>query len=98
MENKLRFWRKKRQLTQEQLAELAELSSATICRIECGKGFFSAASLERTAAALGVQPRDIVHDGVAEDDPEAAEAQAIVRKVPKRERERLLTIMRAFLN
>ncbi len=48
--------RNRKHLTQEQLAELVELSPKHISRIEVGTKFVTAESLQRIAAVLQVEP------------------------------------------
>ena len=50
----IKRYRKVRKLTQEQLAERADTSTAYIGTIEIGKSFPSLQMIERIAAALGV--------------------------------------------
>ena len=96
--NKLRYWRLRAKLTQEQLAHKAGLSNVQISRLERGKSFYSAPSLARLATALSVPPQEIVSEDEIEpsEPPEAIEAQVIVRKLPPRERPRLIAMMRAY--
>jgi DNA-binding XRE family transcriptional regulator len=54
------FRRKKAGLTQEKLAEKADLSTIFISRVERGKESPSVDSLVKIAKALGVRARDLV--------------------------------------
>ncbi len=54
--NKIRFFRKLRGLTQEQLAEMVSLEPASLSSIEVGRAFPSLVTLERLANALGIEP------------------------------------------
>jgi transcriptional regulator with XRE-family HTH domain len=56
----IRAQRKKRHLSQERLAEKADLSTVFISRAERGKESPSVDSLVKIAKALGVRPRDLV--------------------------------------
>jgi transcriptional regulator with XRE-family HTH domain len=56
----IRAKRKKGQLSQERLAEKADLSTVFISRVERGKESPSVDSLVKIAKALGVRPRDLV--------------------------------------
>ena len=47
-------YRKERGLTQERLAELADISNTYIANIECGKTWVSNKTLEKISDALGV--------------------------------------------
>lgn len=48
-------YRKLRQLTQENLAELAEVSNTYIANIECGQTWVSDKTLEKIASALHIE-------------------------------------------
>ena len=56
----IRAKRQKRHLSQERLAEKADLSTVFISRVERGKESPSVDSLVKIAKALGVRPRDLV--------------------------------------
>ena len=51
----IRFYRNKRNLTQEQLAEAVNIHEKNISKIENGKNFPSAETLTAIAQALGVE-------------------------------------------
>ncbi len=55
----LRQLRERRQLTQEQLAVAAEVSTSTVYHIEAGKVQPRPSIVRRIARALGVSPDDI---------------------------------------
>ena len=52
-------YRKLRQLTQENLAELADVSNTYIANIECGQTWISDKTLEKIAAALHIEGRTL---------------------------------------
>lgn len=52
----IRKYRKQNGLTQEKLAELAEISNTYIANIECGKTWISDKTLEKISAALNTKP------------------------------------------
>ena len=58
----VRARRKKRRLSQEGLAEKADLSTVFISRVERGKESPSVDSLMKIARALGVRARDLVRE------------------------------------
>jgi y4mF family transcriptional regulator len=58
----IRTKRKKMRLSQERLAEKADLSTVFISRVERGKESPSLDSLVKIARALGVRPRDLVRE------------------------------------
>lgn len=55
---KIKEYRKKRNLTQTQLAELVNVDDKHISCIENGKNFPSADLIERLATSLNVEPKD----------------------------------------
>lgn len=57
----IRTKRKKNGLSQEQLAEKANLSTVFISRVERGKESPSVDSLVKIATALGLKVRNLVH-------------------------------------
>jgi transcriptional regulator with XRE-family HTH domain len=58
----VRAKRKKRHLSQERLAEKADLSTVFISRVERGKESPSVDSLVKIARALGVRVRELLRD------------------------------------
>ena len=58
----IRSRRKLAELSQERLAEKADLSTVFISRVECGKESPSVNSLVKIARALRVHVRDLVED------------------------------------
>jgi len=58
----IRAKRRKRRLSQERLAEKADLSTVFISRVERGKESPSVDSLVKIARALGVRVRDLVRE------------------------------------
>ncbi|MCB8944932.1 MAG: helix-turn-helix transcriptional regulator [Ardenticatenaceae bacterium] len=59
-ENPIKVWREYRSLTQQQLAETADLSPAYLSQIESGKRTGTAEILKAIATALNVSLDDIV--------------------------------------
>jgi transcriptional regulator with XRE-family HTH domain len=57
----LRRARKRAKLTQVQLSSMAPLDRAAISRLECGERAPDMPTLLRICAALGIQPRDLLH-------------------------------------
>jgi transcriptional regulator with XRE-family HTH domain len=58
----LRSWRKARRLTQEKLAERADLSHSTISRLESGEMDLTRESAAKLAAALYIEIPDLFRD------------------------------------
>ena len=57
----VRQWREARGITQEQLAELIDASTATISRIESGKQNLTMSAIDAIAEALNVEPLDLMY-------------------------------------
>lgn len=59
IENKVRYWRKKRGLTQDRLAELSGLSRVSISEIERGTADTKISTIKALAKALNVEFAEI---------------------------------------
>lgn len=59
IENKVRYWRKKRGLTQDRLAELSGLSRVSISEIERGTADAKLSTIKALAKALNVEFAEI---------------------------------------
>jgi len=59
IENKVRYWRKKRGLTQDRLAELSGLSRVSISEIERGTADTKISTIKAIAKALNVEFAEI---------------------------------------
>ncbi len=66
---RLRAIRKKQKLTQEQVAELANISSQHFSGIETGSAKVSLPTLVRLCNALNTTPNDILMDSVTQSTP-----------------------------
>jgi transcriptional regulator with XRE-family HTH domain len=64
---KIREYRKKRNYTQAELAELVNVDDKHISCIESGKSFPSSDLIERFTVALGVEPKDLFEFNHLED-------------------------------
>ena len=56
----LRYWRERRALTQEQLAQRAEVSRATIASIEKGNHQTFPTTVQKLARALRIEPEQLM--------------------------------------
>lgn len=56
---KIKEYRKRKKLTQAQLAELVNVDNKHISCIESGKNFPSAELIERIATSLQIEPKDL---------------------------------------
>ncbi len=76
----LREWRMERLLTIRDLARVAGVGAVTVSRIEDGVRVPRSATIQRIAAALGVEPRMVVEFRAAAIHPDDREAvQRLVR-------------------
>lgn len=57
--NRIRFLRKRNNLSQEEFAELISIDPNSVSRIECGVHYPSLDTLEKISAALRVELRDL---------------------------------------
>lgn len=91
----VKAWRRKRGLTQEQLAELAGLSTSSISQLEKGTQWFSKESLAALADALRVAEGDLISR-----DPDGAltEIQAIWDRLPVSVRPHAMKMLRSLLD
>ena len=55
---RIKILRKSKNLTQEQLAELIDISPRQVSRLECGGNFPSSATFEKLTSVLGVKTID----------------------------------------
>lgn len=69
---RVRHWRELRGLKQEQLADLAKMDNARLCRIELGKTKVKAVELETLAAALGLSMPEFYGANDEQPDPAAS--------------------------
>lgn len=67
---KLKEYRKKRNLTQAQLAESVNVDDKHISCIESGKNFPSPDLIERLATSLNIEPKDLFEFYYLQDTPD----------------------------
>jgi len=89
---RLRDLRARRELTQEALAEAAEISSKTIRRIEQGSISPSLITLEKLATAFGLSASDLLGDQLESHH----EVAAMFRDLPPLEREIAYVVLRSL--
>ena len=99
---KIREIRESRNLTQDQLAELASLNRVTVAKYEAGRIEPGANSLARIADALEVSTDVLLGRSedirMPEDHPQSIEAKIIsvgIDKLPKEQREQAVNVMKA---
>ena len=61
--NKIKRLRQKKAITQEQLAEMANISTRTLGGIEIGKNFMTAETMEKILKCLDVSPAELFDAG-----------------------------------
>lgn len=67
---KIKRLRKKRKLTQEQLAEIIDIAPRNLCKIEIGESFVKADTLERLLLALDVTTEELFSNDHIKDSKE----------------------------
>ena len=79
--------REELQMTQDQLAEAAEINRVTIAKYEAGRVIPGAKVLSRLASALGVSPNRLLENGsddMTDDEREMWELREAARRDPDR--------------
>ena len=95
---KIKEFRKKRKLTQAQLAELVNVDDKHISCIEGGKNFPSADLLERLALALQVEPKDLFEFYHLQDIPNLkSDIISMIEKLDETELKLAHKYIRTFL-
>jgi transcriptional regulator with XRE-family HTH domain len=84
-------------LSQEQLAEKADLSVNYVSKIEVGLKIPSLSTTVRLAKALEMEPSDILAEGAPKEMDDAQELGFALRSLPEAEAEFLLSQFRASL-
>lgn len=95
---KIKEYRKKKNLTQAQLAELVNVDDKHISCIESGKNFPSADLIERLATSLGVEPKDLFEFYYLQDTEDLkADIENMLEKLNKDELALTHKYIRTFL-
>ena len=88
----------KQKISQEKLAEIAEISQNMLSGIETGNNFCSAETLEKIITALEVEPNELFDFGHQKDDSELlTEINKMLSKNPEKIKE-IYKIIRAVVN
>ena len=103
---RIREFRKRRGLNQDELAELASLNRVTIAKYESGKVEPGAKALGRIADALEISTDELLGRSDHETDGESSPAKTIearivsfgMDKLPQEEREKILSILQTMYN
>lgn len=86
--NNIKKYRKMNNLTQEALAELADISNTYIANIECGQTWVSDKTLEKIATALHIDEYLLfIPESVAENDKSHKEQMETIKYLSKRKKE-----------
>ena len=74
MRIKLREWRLRKVMTQEELSQLSGVTEATISRLESGQHEARISTVRKLAAALGIEPQALIAgpEAEAQDTKKAA--------------------------
>ena len=90
----IRAWRIDRELSQEQLAEAVDMTTASLSRIENGKQPYTQRTLELLAQALRCEPADLL----AKDPNQRSVADIvdIVEHIPMDKRDQARRILETF--
>lgn len=88
----IREWREAKDLSQERLAERVGLSVPQVSKIENGKQGYRQDTLEQFAAAMGLEPADLLRPPHAPKD----ELAAYVMGLSEKRRKRALRVLQAL--
>lgn len=90
--------RKQRNLSQEKLAELVDISQNALSYIETGDNFCSAETLEKIITALEIEPRELFDFGhLKNNDILLTEINQMLKNTPKKIPE-VYKIIKAIIN
>lgn len=89
----LKLIRKRRGLTQEQLAELVGVTNATVQRHETRKREMNLSDIEKYAEALNCRPADIIDENALEEDKEMME---VFTKLPEDTKKQFIKFMQTL--
>lgn len=89
---KIKRLRKKRNLTQEQLAEMIDISSRNLSKIELGVCFVKAETLEKLLGALNVSTEELFANEHLKSESELLESINFYLELAKNDRKTLETI------
>ena len=92
--NYVAAWRKHRNMTQEELGELAGMSGGNVSLIERGAINYTTESLDKLATALGCEPGDLLKI----DPGKLDELDAVLAAIPSEQRRRAARLLKAMLN
>lgn len=68
MPTRLREWRRRRLMTQRDLAQASGVAQVTIARIELGEAEPRFTTLRKLAQALNIQPEELMSEGASDTE------------------------------
>ncbi len=93
--NKIRFYRKQKGLTQEQLAEKIGIETNTLSNIETGKSFMSFKVFQKLPEILEVQPYEFF---IYDENVTAEHKKELVSKIKNTKNSKLLFLIENLIN
>lgn len=95
---RIRELRKKRKLSQEQLAEMINIAQNTLSYIENGENFFTAETLEKLILSLEIEPQELFEFNHQKNIEEIiTEINSILQKNPDKIKE-IYRIIKTIVN
>ncbi len=81
---RIQYYRKIKEITQEQLAEIIGIDTISVSKIETGKNYPTAENLEKIASALNVELYELfVNDNIKTNEELLNEIRLIINKISK---------------
>lgn len=94
---KIKEYRKRKGLTQEQLAEAIDIDTVTVSKIETGKNYPTSVNLAKIANVLSVHPKELYDFSLKEDKNEIL--NEIIKKIQKiSENDKKLSLIYNIIN
>ena len=95
----IREYRKKKELSQEALAEMIEVSVPYISQLETSQKYPSLDTLINIANALDITPNHLLCETIAKEyEMKRSVMLDEISELPEREKERIFTIVRAMID
>ena len=92
--NKIKYFRKQKGLTQEQLAEKIGIETNTLSNVETGKSFMSFKVFQKLPEILEVQPYEIF---IYDENLTVEYKEQLVKKIKKNKNSRVLFLIENIL-
>ncbi len=79
---RIQYYRKIKEITQEQLAEIIGIDTISVSKIETGKNYPTAENLEKISLALNVELYELfVNDNIKTNEELINEIQSVINKI-----------------